>query len=196
MINPNNITDKSMLPIQTVALDYSVSAVDMWNKVANSISDTPNQWFLVSIPFWTIDAIDILVSRSLDATNPSCLQLIRYSTAIWFVRYEPEPIKEVENQVRKQVAEDIRANKQAAIEAGARAYDPEAWTAYDRESPSTDGREMMVEYSKSKVESILAASEPHLRRKWAEEVREKVNPPDVDYSHEWRRPRPYQGRSE
>ena len=35
MINPNNITDKSMLPIQTVALDYSVSAIDMWNKVAN-----------------------------------------------------------------------------------------------------------------------------------------------------------------
>ena len=78
-------------------------------------------------------------------------------------------------------------HQQAAIEAGARAYDPEAWTAYDRESPSTEGRELMVEYSKSKAESILAAAEPHLRRKWAEEIREKVNPPDVDYSHEWRR---------
>ena len=33
----------------------------------------------------------------------------------------------------------------------------------------------------------LAAAEPHLRKKWAEEIREKVNPPDVDYSHEWRR---------
>ena len=33
----------------------------------------------------------------------------------------------------------------------------------------------------------IRAAEPHLRRKWAEEIREKVNPPDVDYSHEWRR---------
>ena len=64
-------------------------------------------------------------------------------------------------------------HQQAAIEAGARAYDPEAWTAYDRESPSTEGRELMVEYSKSKAESILAAAEPHLRRKWAEEIREE-----------------------
>ena len=63
-------------------------------------------------------------------------------------------------------------HQQAAIEAGARAYDPEAWTAYDRESPSTEGRELMVEYSKSKAESILAAAEPHLRKKWAAEVRE------------------------
>ena len=61
-------------------------------------------------------------------------------------------------------------HQQAAIEAGARAYDPEAWTAYDRESPSTEGRELMVEYSKSKAESILAAAEPHLRKKWAEEA--------------------------
>ena len=37
------------------------------------------------------------------------------------------------------------------------------------------------------VIKALAAAEPHLRRKWAAEVREKVNPPDVDYSHEWRR---------
>ena len=41
--------------------------------------------------------------------------------------------------------------------------------------------------SKEEAESILAAAEPHLRKKWAEEIREKVNPPDVDYSHEWRR---------
>ena len=65
-------------------------------------------------------------------------------------------------------------HQQAAIEAGARAYDPEAWTAYDRESPSTEGRELMVEYSKSKAESILAAAEPHLRRKWAEEEAAKL----------------------
>ena len=75
-------------------------------------------------------------------------------------------------------------HQQAAIEAGARAYDPEAWTAYDRESPSTEGRELMVEYSKSKAESILAAAEPHLRRKWAAEVREKVNPPDAEHDRE------------
>ena len=37
------------------------------------------------------------------------------------------------------------------------------------------------------AEDIITAAEPHLRKKWAEEVREKVNPPDVDYSHEWRR---------
>ena len=36
-------------------------------------------------------------------------------------------------------------------------------------------------------DQALAAAEPHLRAKWAEEIREKVNPPDVDYSHEWRR---------
>ena len=41
--------------------------------------------------------------------------------------------------------------------------------------------------SNEEVEAILTAAEPHLRKKWAEEVREKVNPPDVDYSHEWRR---------
>ena len=35
-------------------------------------------------------------------------------------------------------------------------------------------------------DQALVAAEPHLRKKWAEEVREKVNPPDVDYSHEWR----------
>ena len=65
-------------------------------------------------------------------------------------------------------------HQQAAIKAGARAYDPEAWTAYDRESPSTEGRELMVEYSKSKAESILAAAEPHLRRKWIENIKDKM----------------------
>ena len=41
--------------------------------------------------------------------------------------------------------------------------------------------------SNEEVKAILAAAEPHLRRKWAAEVREKVNPPDVDHSHEWLR---------
>ena len=38
-----------------------------------------------------------------------------------------------------------------------------------------------------RAQVALEAAEPHLRKKWAAEVREKVNPPDVDYSHEWRR---------
>ena len=33
----------------------------------------------------------------------------------------------------------------------------------------------------------IAAAEPHLRKKWAEEIREGVNPPDTGKSHEWRR---------
>ena len=41
--------------------------------------------------------------------------------------------------------------------------------------------------SNEEVKAILAAAEPHLRKKWAAEVREKVNPPDVDHSHEWLR---------
>ena len=40
---------------------------------------------------------------------------------------------------------------------------------------------------KGRLEAAFEAAEPHLRKKWAEEIREKVNPPDVDYSHEWRR---------
>ena len=40
---------------------------------------------------------------------------------------------------------------------------------------------------KGRLEAAFEAAEPHLRKKWAAEVREKVNPPDVDHSHEWRR---------
>ena len=46
---------------------------------------------------------------------------------------------------------------------------------------------LLSDEDKSVFREALAAAEPHLRRKWAAEVREKVNPPDVDYSHEWRR---------
>ena len=46
---------------------------------------------------------------------------------------------------------------------------------------------LLSDEDKRVFREALAAAEPHLRRKWAEEIREKVNPPDVDYSHEWRR---------
>ena len=46
---------------------------------------------------------------------------------------------------------------------------------------------LLSDEDKRVFREALAAAEPHLRRKWAAEVREKVNPPDVDYSHEWRR---------
>ena len=37
------------------------------------------------------------------------------------------------------------------------------------------------------VQALVAAAEPHLRKKWAEEIREGVNPPDTGKAHEWRR---------
>ena len=37
------------------------------------------------------------------------------------------------------------------------------------------------------AEDIITAAEPHLRKKWAEEIREGVNPPDTGKAHEWRR---------
>ena len=37
------------------------------------------------------------------------------------------------------------------------------------------------------VQALIAAAEPHLRKKWAEEIREGVNPPDTGKAHEWRR---------
>ena len=46
---------------------------------------------------------------------------------------------------------------------------------------------LLSDEDKRVFREALAAAEPHLRAKWAEEIREKVNPPDVDYSHEWRR---------
>ena len=41
--------------------------------------------------------------------------------------------------------------------------------------------------SDEEVKAIIAAAEPHLRRKWAEEIREGVNPPDTGKAHEWLR---------
>ena len=36
-------------------------------------------------------------------------------------------------------------------------------------------------------QEAVEAAEPHLRKKWAEEIREGVNPPDTGKDHEWRR---------
>ena len=38
--------------------------------------------------------------------------------------------------------------------------------------------------SNEEVKAILAAAEPHLRRKWAAELWEKVNPPDAEHDRE------------
>ena len=76
-------------------------------------------------------------------------------------------------------------HQQAAIEAGAYRL---LWKFEDLPH-GTRGQvaPYVTETHREWAEDIIAAAEPHLRRKWAEEVREKVNPPDVDYSHEWRR---------
>ena len=54
----------------------------------------------------------------------------------------------------------------------------------DTDATAAEWREA---YEAKRAQVRREAAEPHLRKKWAEEVREKVNPPDVDYSHEWRR---------
>ena len=69
-------------------------------------------------------------------------------------------------------------HQQAAIEAAAKAM-ADDW------NPDRDP--ILTAMFRDHADSALAAAEPHLRKKWAEEIREKVNPPDVDYSHEWRR---------
>ena len=68
--------------------------------------------------------------------------------------------------------------QQVAIEAAAKAM-ADDWNP-DRDT-------ILTAMFRDHADSAIAAAEPHLRRKWAAEVREKVNPPDVDYSHEWRR---------
>ena len=68
--------------------------------------------------------------------------------------------------------------QQAAIEAAAKAM-ADDWNP-DRDT-------ILTAMFRDHADSAIAAAEPHLRRKWAAEVREKVNPPDVDHSHEWRR---------
>ena len=46
---------------------------------------------------------------------------------------------------------------------------------------------LLSDEDKRVFREALAAAEPHLRRKWAEEIREGVNPPDTGKAHEWRR---------
>lgn len=88
-------------------------------------------------------------------------------------------------------------HQQAAIEAAAKQHSPHLWDGRFRDSLlrlrgftpeiADEGVEKNRAEILAEAEEYITAAEPHLRKKWAEEVREKVNPPDVDYSHEWRR---------
>ena len=69
-------------------------------------------------------------------------------------------------------------HQQAAIEAAEDALRADIWDGDPEDIPPTMVRE---------AELALAAAEPHLRKKWAEEIREGVNPPDTGKAHEWRR---------
>ena len=69
-------------------------------------------------------------------------------------------------------------HQQAAVEAVDDALRADQWDGDPEDLPGS---------MTSEAEIAVEAAEPHLRKKWAEEIREKVNPPDVDYSHEWRR---------
>ena len=66
---------------------------------------------------------------------------------------------------------------QEAVEAAEDALRADIWDGDPEDIPPTMGRE---------AELAVAAAEPHLRRKWAEEIREGVNPPDTGKEHEWR----------
>lgn len=68
---------------------------------------------------------------------------------------------------------------QEAIEAAARAYDPEAWTARDRlyKSDSAVTQEMldvMVEYSLGKAQDMLTVALPALERQIREQVAQEI----------------------
>ena len=68
-------------------------------------------------------------------------------------------------------------HQQAAIEAVDDALRADIWDGDPEDIPPTMERE---------AESILDAAEPHLRKKWAEEIRNGVNPPDTGEMQEWR----------
>ena len=76
-------------------------------------------------------------------------------------------------------------HQQAAIEAGA---DRLLWEFEDLPH-GTRGQvaPYVTETHREWAEDIITAAEPHLRKKWAEEIREGVNPPDTGKAHEWRR---------
>lgn len=76
-------------------------------------------------------------------------------------------------------------HQQAAVEAGARMLNPDAWEAYDR-SDKTHWERGMVRRSLEESEEVLTAAEPHLRAAWAEQIRDEVNVPPGDFSDDWR----------
>ena len=61
-------------------------------------------------------------------------------------------------------------HQQAAVEAGARVVNPDAWEAYDR-SNKTEWEHGMVRRSLEKSENIIQAAEPHLRAAWEQPIR-------------------------
>ena len=77
-------------------------------------------------------------------------------------------------------------HQQAAIEAGARAL----FVMQHRVSANVFDKgdyKALKDAAMRESTNALAAAEPHLRKKWAEEIREGVNPPDTGKAHEWRR---------
>ena len=83
---------------------------------------------------------------------------------------------------------------QEAVEAAAFALDGHSWMTDNEVSLCACGEVLKPSleyagdaYRSHLAELALAAAEPHLRRKWAEEIREGVNPPDTGKAHEWRR---------
>ena len=69
-------------------------------------------------------------------------------------------------------------HQQAAIEAVDDALRADQWDGDPEDLPGS---------MTSEAEIAVEAAEPHLRKKWAEEIREGVNPPDTGKAHEWRR---------
>ena len=68
-------------------------------------------------------------------------------------------------------------HQQAAIEAAEDALRADIWDGDPEDIPPTMERE---------AEIAVAAAEPHLRKKWAEEIRNGVNPTDTGEMQEWR----------
>ena len=84
-------------------------------------------------------------------------------------------------------------HQQAAIEAVKAELDSQeamhctrVWEAW-RYGTMTEEDFVNVSEDDECVQALVAAAEPHLRKKWAEEIREGVNPPDTGKDHEWRR---------
>ena len=88
-------------------------------------------------------------------------------------------------------------NMKDAVEAAAKQHSPHLWggrfraallqTKYFTSEQADEGVEKNRAEILAEAEEYITAAEPHLRRKWAEEIREGVNPPDTGKAHEWRR---------